>query len=102
MKFQLTESFLRDRDRLSPAERAIVRAVLPAFVAACDRVAADPAARWPAALRVKDVEGAPGVFELTFNFSGPDIRATFEWTLLDGVRGVRWRRIGGHAIFKDP
>lgn len=102
MKFQLTESFLRDRDRLSPSERELVRAVLPEFVAACDRVAADPAVKWPAALRVKDVEGAPGVFELTFNFSGPDIRATFEWSQLDGARAVRWRRIGGHAIFKNP
>ena len=99
MKFELTASFLGDRDRLSPSERAIVRAALPAFNAACDRIAADPTAGWPAALRVKDVEGAPGIFEMTFNFSGPDIRATFEWTQLDGERAVRWRRIGGHAIF---
>lgn len=62
----------------------------------------DPGAGWPAGLRARDVEGAPGVFELTFNFSGPDLRATFEWTRIDGVRAVRWRRIGAHAIFKQP
>lgn len=102
MKFALTDSFRRDRDRLTAAERQLVRDALPAFVAACDRIAADPAAGWPAGLRVKDVEGAPGIFEITFNFSGPALRATFEWTRIDGTRAVRWRRIGGHAIFRQP
>lgn len=102
MKFELTDSFLGDRDRLSASEREIVRSVLPEFVAACDRIAADPAARWPASLRVRDVEGAPGVLEVTFSFAGPDIRATFEWTRIDGARAIRWRRIGGHAIFRKP
>ena len=102
MKFELTQSILGDRDRLSPSELATVRKVLPEFAAACDRIVADPAAGWPAALRVKPVEGAPGIFEMTFSFSGPDIRATFEWTEIDGARAVRWRRIGGHAIFRQP
>jgi len=53
-------------------------------------------------LRVKDVEGAPGVCEVTFNFSGPDVRATFEWIRIDGALAVRWRRIGGHEVFKTP
>ncbi len=102
MKFELTASFLRDRGRLSPSELAIVRDALPDFVAACDRIVADPALKWPSSLRVKNVEGAPGGFEITFNFAGPDIRATFEWTQIDGARAVRWRRIGGHAIFNAP
>ena len=102
MKFELTESFLADRDRLSDAERAVVREVLPRFVAACERFAADPATPWPNSLRVRDVEGAPGVFEMTFRFAGPDIRATFEWIRIEGDLGVRWRRIGGHAIFRNP
>ncbi len=76
--------------------------MLPAFVEACDRFAADPASAWPAALRVKDVEGAAGVFEVTFHFTGPDIRATFEWVQIEGELGVRWRRLGGHEIFKKP
>jgi hypothetical protein len=102
VRLELTDSFQRDRDRLTPAERQLVRDGLPDFVAACDRIASDPAAGWPASLRVKDVEGAPGIFEITFNFVGPDLRATFEWTRIDGARAVRWRRIGGHAIFKQP
>ena len=102
MKFEVTESFEGDLARLSDAERGIVRKRLPAFTAACDRFAANPSTKWPTALRVKAVEGAPGILGLTFSFSGPDIRATFEWTRIDGELAVRWRRIGGHAIFGSP
>jgi hypothetical protein len=44
---------------------------------------------------------APGLFEMTWSFSGPDGRATFEWIDLDGEPAVRWRRIGGHLILSD-
>lgn len=40
--------------------------------------------------------------EVTFRFAGPDIRATFEWTRIDGELAVRWRRIGGHRVFQKP
>ena len=102
MKFELTKRFLGDLDRLSRSQLELVDARIPEFVAACDRYAADPSSKWPASLRVKPVEAAPGVFEVTFSFSGPDIRATFEWTSVDGEIAVRWRRIGGHRIFKVP
>ena len=43
---------------------------------------------------------------MTRSFSGPDGRATWEWTTVtDGdeqAPAVRWRRIGGHTIFRDP
>ena len=58
--------------------------------------------KWPKNLRIKDVEGAPGIWEITWSFSGPDGRATFEYTLIDGELALRWRRIGGHTIFKKP
>lgn len=102
MKFELTASFLGDRDRLSDEEKRLVSRTLRKFVPACDRYAADPSAKWPASLRVKDVEGAPGILEVTFTYSGPAVRATFEWTHIDGELAVRWRRIGGHEIFKEP
>lgn len=102
MKFEVTDAFRADRKRLSEIERRLVADVLPSFVAACDRYAADPTVAWPASLRVKDVEGAPRVFEMTWSFSGPDGRATFEWIQIDGELAVRWRRIGGHSIFQDP
>lgn len=102
MKFELTQSFRGDVERLSREERNLVRQKLPAFVASCERYAGDPSAKWPASLRVRDVEGAPGILEVTFSFSGPDIRATFEWTDIDGELAVRWRRIGGHRVFGHP
>jgi hypothetical protein len=50
---------------------------------------------------------APGVFEMTWSFSGPDGRATWQWTTVidaDGrpVSAVRWRRLGSHRIFREP
>jgi len=51
---------------------------------------------------VKDVEGAPGVWEMTWSFAGPDGRATFEWIEIEGETASRWRRIGGHAILGAP
>ena len=101
MKFEVTDAFRADRRPLSESERERLAEVLPAFVAACDRYAADPASAWPSSLRVKDVEGAPGVFEMTWT-SGPDGRATFEWVQIDGELAVRWRRIGRHDIPRNP
>lgn len=102
MKFEVTASFKGDWSRLSDNERRLFRDVLPTFNEACDRIAADAATRFPASLRVKDIENAPGILEMTWSFSGPDGRATFEWVTIEDTRGVRWRRIGGHAIFKKP
>ena len=58
--------------------------------------------KWPKSLRIKDVEGAPGIWELTWSSSGPDGRATFEYFDVGRERAIRWRRIGGHEIFKTP
>jgi hypothetical protein len=102
VKFEANQSFDRDYDRLSEPEQKLFRKALSEFVPACDRFAINPAAKWPASLRVKDVEGAPGIWEMTWSFSGPDGRATFEWVQIDGSLGVRWRRIGSHSIFKSP
>jgi hypothetical protein len=100
VKFEVTDSFRTDRRHLSKSEQRLVDQALSDFVAACDRYAADPTSAWPASLRVKVVEGAPGVLEMTWSFTGPDGRATFEWVQIDGELGVRWRRIGDHGIFK--
>ena len=103
MKFQITPAFVSDWARLSEAERAAFRAVVrDGFHPACERRRVDPTAPWPKRLRVKDVEGAPRIWEMTWSFSGPDGRATFEWVEIDAEPGVRWRRIGGHSIFGDP
>ena len=100
MTFEVLDSFKADYERLSEGARRLFKRVLPDFVAACDRHAADAAAGWPGALRIKGVDGAPGVMEMTWSFAGPDGRATFEWVEIDGTLAVRWRRIGGHDIFR--
>ena len=102
MKYAVLQSFKADYKRLSRAEQELFRKGLRDFIEACDRYAGDPTLGWPASLRVRDVENAPGVLEMTWSFSGPDGRATFEWIRIDGQLAVRWRRIGGHATFGRP
>jgi hypothetical protein len=51
-------------------------------------------------LRVKGVQGASGIFEMTWANDG---RATFEYG--EPVRGddphIVWRRVGTHAVLKQ-
>jgi hypothetical protein len=52
-------------------------------------------------LRVRGVQGSPGVFEMTWADDG---RATFQYgpNQLPGEPHIVWRRIGSHAVFGDP
>lgn len=103
MRYQTTPAFEADWRRLSEHERDLFRRIVREdFHPACERHRDDPSAPWPRGLRVRDVEGAQGVWEMTWSFAGPDGRATFEWITIDGERAVRWRRIGGHVVFKRP
>lgn len=56
---------------------------------------------WPG-LRVKGVQGHPGVFEMTRDM--PDGRATFAYgpERMPGEAHIIWRRIGSHDILKQP
>ena len=103
MKYETTPAFDGDIRRLSEDEYRLFRQVVSErFLPAAERRAADPSARWPRGLRVKAIEGAPGIWELTWSYAGPDGRATFEWIEIDGQPAIRWRRVGGHAIFREP
>lgn len=103
MKFETTPSFEADYRRLARAHAATFRQVArERFAPACDAFAADPAAPWPASLRVKSVRGAAGVLEMTWSFSGPDGRATFELVTVEGELRCRWRRVGGRGVFENP
>jgi hypothetical protein len=51
---------------------------------------------------MKPVRGYESIWEMTWSFSGPDGRATFEFVSIDGELAIRWRRIGGHRIFREP
>lgn len=103
MKYERTEQFKRDYRSLSKAGRdEFKQTVLDDFAPAAERFASEPGAGWPPRLRVKGVVGAPGVWEMTWSFSDPDGRATFEWIKIDDGSGIRWRRVGSHSIFSNP
>ena len=85
-----TRQFERDWRRLRAADRDRYRLAFRKFDA---DLGAD---RFRPGLRVKGVQGAPGVFEMTW---APDGRATFEYGVSQGVGPhVIWRRIGTHAV----
>ncbi len=103
MKFETTPAFDGDYRRLKREHAATFKAVIKdKFGPACDAYAADPTTPWPAALRVKSVRSAPGILEMTWSFASPDGRATFELVTVDGELYCRWRRVGGHGVFKNP
>jgi hypothetical protein len=103
VKYEWLRSFATDWARLSDQERALFESVVrKGFHPACERIRQEPAAALPRGLRVKRVQGAPGVWEMTWSFAGPDGRATFEWVEIDDELAVRWRRIGGHEVFSRP
>lgn len=103
MKFERTPQFDADVRRLSREEFELFRRIARyEFSPAADRIARDRSIAWPASLRVKAVKGTRGIFEMTWSFAGPDGRATFELVDVDGELRVRWRRVGGHQIFRRP
>ena len=93
--FSQTGRFRRDFASLTAAQTAAFRAAAAKFVVDLE------SGRFRPALRVKRVQGAAGVFEMTWADDG---RATFEYGA--AVRGreahVVWRRIGTHDIFTRP
>lgn len=82
--------------------RRLWRVVRDRFIPAAEQHVAEPGAPWPAGLRVKAVQSAAGVWEMTWSYAQPDGRATFEWCAIDGEPAIRWRRVGTHAIFTEP
>ena len=95
--FERLARFDREFRRLPRELQRAFLAILPVFI---DALRATPPT-FPAALRIKRVQGTPGVWELTF---APDGRATFAYgkEVLQGVPHVVWRRIGTHDVLADP
>ncbi len=106
MKYVLLASFKADFKRLTPAEQELfseaVRKIDAAFSSFRRKGGEKRLPQWPAALRIKPIAGAPGIWEMTWSFSGPDGRATFELVDIEGEPAIRWRRIGDHKIFREP
>jgi hypothetical protein len=105
VKFERTDHFIAEFKKLTPRERSLALTMVEdinSAYAAHRATGKDGIPQWPARLRVRKVEGIAKVWEITWSFSGPDGRATFEYFDLDGEPAILWRRIGTHDIFKAP
>jgi hypothetical protein len=102
MRYRRSDRFAADYQELDARERELFRQAVRQLNEAYRNRGDRPVPRWPDALRVKSVRDSPGVWEMTWSFSGPDGRATFDYQTIEGELGIRWRRIGGHEIFREP
>lgn len=89
-------SFWRDWAGLSAEDQRAFRAAVQKFV---EDMKTGRGLR--KGLRVKGVQGARGIYELSWAQNG---RATFEYgkPVRDGEPHIIWRRIGDHGIFDRP
>ena len=92
-----TEAFLRDYERLTPQQQDRFDGKREEFVA--DLMAMERGRRqgFRPGLRIKRVQGASGLFEMTW---APDGRATFSMgePVVAGKRHIVWHRVGDHSI----
>lgn len=93
------DQFWHDWGRLSSDEQRQFREAVKKFV---EDLANLPRGQFRRGLRVKPMQDADWIFEMTWEIQ--DGRATFEYgeELSAGDPHIIWRRIGGHAIFGDP
>lgn len=86
--------FLREYERLTPAEQKAFRHAVGRFIA--DLRAGGT--RFHPSLRVHRIDSQRGVWSLSF---GPDLRATFSYgpAQRENDPHVIWRRIGKHNIY---
>ncbi len=95
--YGLSRQFLREFERLTPADQVRFMRAVHQLVAALG--SQSPA--FPPGLRVKRVKGAPDIWELSW---APDGRATFRYgeEIKLGEAHVIWRRVGKHSILDAP
>lgn len=88
--------FRADFERLTPAQQAAFLTAIEQFVEDLQR-----GRTFRKGLRVKGIQGATGVFEMTW---APDGRATFEYgdEVIEATPHVVWRRVGTHVVLKKP
>ena len=93
--YEKTDTCKRDWRALSQAEKKAFLAALRMFIADLKL------GKFRKGLRVKKVEGAKGIFEMTWADDG---RATFQFgrPIKRGQKHVIWRRIGTHVVFREP
>ncbi|MGI9194110.1 MAG: hypothetical protein ACR2FO_06335 [Actinomycetota bacterium] len=72
------------------------------FSRGCDIFVATGKNEWPGVMKVRLMAGHDDVWEMRWNHSRPDGRATFSFVLHDNQIHVQWRRFGDHRIYDDP
>ena len=94
--YEALPRFWRDWNRLTAAQRRQFSNAVARFVDDLGR-----GLPFRAGLRVKGVQGAEGIYELTW---APDGCATFHYgePVVAGEPHIVWRRIGTHEIFGAP
>ena len=94
--YQKLPRFLKDYAQHSEEEQRRFKEAVKRFIEDLNR-----GEGFRPGLRVKGVEGAPGVFEMTW---APDGRATFHYGKppRTGEPHVVWRRIGTHTVLEGP
>jgi hypothetical protein len=87
--------FDRDFANLTLEQRARFRTAVASFVRCLKAQQFDPG------LRVKAVQGAQGIWEMTW---APNGRATFSYGIprRPSEAHIIWRRIGTHDVFRQP
>jgi hypothetical protein len=89
--FERLRRFDRDYDSLSPDAKSAFKGAVKKFVADLER-----GQGFRKGLRVKGVQGSPGLYEMTWAADG---RATFSYG--DSIRGdephIVWHRVGDHG-----
>ncbi len=85
-----TDQFWRDWARLSPEQRTSFRNAVEKLV---DDLESLPAGQFRGGLRVKPMQGADGIWEMTWH--GEDGRATFEYgeRRPEGEPHIVWRSV---------
>jgi hypothetical protein len=94
-----TDQFWDDYERLTLDERHQFREMVKKF---SEDLVNLPPGQFRGGLRVKPMQGADGIFEVTWEIQNE--RATFEYgePIVEGEPHIIWRRVGGHNIFGSP
>ena len=88
--------FWRDYDALSPGDQEMVRNAVP-LINQGYREHGVNFVLWPRSLRVNSMKYRRGVYEITFCFSGPDLRGSFMIERDDdGADVLIWLTVGNH------
>lgn len=84
--------FDKDYDKLTPEQKSAFKAAVRKFVEDLER-----GKGFRKGLRVKGVQGSPGVFEMTWADDGC---ATFSYgdSIREGEAHIVWRRVGTHEV----